>query len=96
MGIGVRRSDVEIIREILSAEDSGLTHVRYSVNLNYKQLTRYLVFLEESGIIVLERRGSQVAGFKKTKRGKVELKLLDELIQMLGYKLPPEIEQSVI
>ena len=95
MGIGVRRSDVEIIREILSTDGGGLTHLRNAANLSYAQLNRYLVFLETSGIIILERRGSQIAGFKTTKRGRSTLKLLEQLIPALGYKLLPEFEKSI-
>ena len=91
MGIGVRRSDVEIIREILSTNGAGITHLRYSANLSHKQLKRYLVFLERSGIIVLERQGSQIAGFTTTDKGRAALNLLEDLISVLGYRLLPEV-----
>jgi len=91
MGIGVRRSDVEITREILCTEGEGLTRLRYAANLSYPQLMRYLVSLEGSGIVVLERRGSQIAGFKTTERGRAVLKLLEELISALGYESLQEV-----
>ena len=86
MGIGVRRSDVEIIREILSTSGGGITQLRYSANLNYKQLVRYLVFLERSGNIVLERQDSQIAGFTTTEKGRAALNLLEHLLSVLGFE----------
>ena len=87
MGISPRRAGSaicagqggEINREILRAEGGGLTHLRYAANLIYAQLKRYLVFIEGSGIVVLERRGSQIEGSKTTERGRAALKLMEEL-----------------
>ena len=96
MGIGVRRSDVEIIREILRTDGGALSDLRYAVSLSYAQVKRYVVSLERSGNIVLEHRGSRIAGFKTTERGRAALKLLEELIPVLGYEPLPELEENII
>ncbi len=85
MAVGTRRSDVEIIGDILRSESQGATQLRYSVNLSYPQLQRYLAFLEQSHLVTLERRSTQVISFKVTEKGRRVLRLLDRLFSNLGF-----------
>ena len=94
MGVGVRRSDVEIIRDILRMENGGIAPVRYTANLSYIQLKRYLAFLEETGLIILVRQGPQITGFTITLKGRRTLDLLDTLVVTLGYGSPIAAEKT--
>ena len=95
MHIGDRRSNMEIIRQILRTDGGGLAHLRNAAYLSSTQVIRYLEFLERSGVVVLERRGSQIAGFKTTELGRAVLKLLEELIPALGYESLPEVSVNI-
>jgi predicted transcriptional regulator len=55
MSVGVRRSEIEIIRDILRMGVGRTTTLRYTVNLSHSQMQKYLAFLEKSGLIRLER-----------------------------------------
>ena len=92
MGIGVRRSDMEIIREILQMDGTGITLLRYGANLSYPQIQRYLAFLENSRLINVNRNSAHIAGFKTTGKGRRTLNLLDKLISILGYSTLAEVE----
>ena len=92
MGIGVRRSDMEIIRQILVMDGTGITPLRYGANLSYAQIQRYFAFLEDSRLISVNRVNANIAGFETTGKGRRALTLLDELISILGYRNLAEVE----
>ena len=94
MGIGVRRSDMEIIRQILQMDGTGITPLRYRANLSYAQIQRYFAFLENSRLINVNRVNATIAGFKTTGKGKRALNLLDELISLLGYRILAQVEPN--
>ena len=76
---------MEIIRQILRTDGGGLAHLRNAAYLSSTQVIRYLEFLERSGVVVLERRGPQIAGFKPTEKGRTALKLMEELNLLVGW-----------
>jgi predicted transcriptional regulator len=59
MSVGVRRSEIEIIKDILRMGVGRTTALRYTVNLSHSQMQKYLAFLERSGLIRLERLGAR-------------------------------------
>ena len=76
---------MEIMREILQMDGTGITPLRDRANLSYVQIQRYLAFLESSRLIRVKRTSDNFAGFETTGKGRRVLKLLDELISILGY-----------
>ncbi len=46
MPVGLWRTDLEIITDILKTDRGGPTQLRYNANLSYPQFQRYLAFLE--------------------------------------------------
>jgi predicted transcriptional regulator len=84
MSAGVRRSEIEIIREILRMGAGKTTALRYAVNLSHAQMQKYLAFLERSGLIRLERQGSRALTFQNTDKGWLALEHLERLFKIMG------------
>ncbi|MFQ6028616.1 MAG: winged helix-turn-helix domain-containing protein [Dehalococcoidia bacterium] len=92
MPVGTRRSDLEIIRDILSVDLARTTELRYSVNLSYPQLQKYLGFLEQSQLIQVKKQGSRSSRFAVTDKGRGVLEQLNQLFLILGLESPEESE----
>ncbi len=86
MPVGTRRSDMEIIRDILSADLARTTELRYSVNLSYPQLQKYLGFLEQSELIQVKKQGRRSSRLAVTEKGRGALERLNQLFQILGLE----------
>ena len=90
MPVGTRRSDMEIIRDILSADLARTTELRYSVNLSYPQLQKYLGFLEQSELIQVKKQGRRSNRLAVTEKGRGALERINQLFQILGLDSPEE------
>lgn len=68
--INNRRSEIEIISEILSLAKDGTrkTRILYQTNLSYTQLQTYLSFLLEANILEMKNSNS-VKTYKTTAKG---------------------------
>ena len=86
MSVGVRRSELEIIRDILRMDEGRTTSLRYNVNLSHSQMQKYLSFLERSGLIVLGRQGSRTLSFQVTEKGRLALQRVEELFNLIGLE----------
>ena len=84
MPVGSRRSELEIIRDILRIGGGRTTALRYNVNLSHLQMQKYLSFLERSSLIHLERQGSRTSSFQVTDKGHLALEELERLFDILG------------
>lgn len=91
MPVGARRSDIEIIRDILRMHPGRITELRYSVNLSHSQLQKYLSFLEQAELIRMERQSSKVVNFRVTPKGRRVLGQMERLFNNLGIESHPEI-----
>lgn len=81
MELNQRRSNIEVIADILRLEEAGKTEIMYSANMSYRQLQKYLDFLVAEEF--MERRLVPNPGVKYliTKKGRT---LLDSIETMLG------------
>ena len=81
MELNQRRSNIEVIADILRLEEAGKTEIMYSANMSYRQLQKYLDFLVAEEF--MERRVVPNPGVKYliTKKGRT---LLDSIETMLG------------
>lgn len=81
-GLTGRRGFLEIVEKILLSVGKGKkkTHIMYAANLNWKQLSRYLGFLEGRGFI----RNSKEGGYELTDKGVELLKVCKELRRLLS------------
>jgi len=82
-----RRSDIEIVRDILKISKDGArkTEILYQGNLSYTQLQIYLPFLLENDILeenLVEDNDSSYKIFKVTKKG---ISLLEDINRVLTH-----------
>jgi len=79
-----RRSNVEVVADILRLGEAGKTEVLYGANLSHRQLEKYLSFLLNEGF--LEKFAAPTLGMKyrTTSRGTQLLENIDAVIDSLG------------
>lgn len=79
MPVGNRRSELDIVQEILKMASGTTAQLRYKVNLSHAQMMKYLRFLEGSNLIDLEITGTRPLSFQITHKGRTVLAQLEEL-----------------
>jgi len=79
-----RRSNIEVMRDILRLGEAGKTEIMYSANMSYRQLERYLGFLTEREFIEIIKVGNPVTTYKVNNNGLRLLETIDNLLDMLG------------
>ena len=86
MRINRRRSNIEIIADMLKVGENGAgkTEIMYSVNMSYSQIQKYLGFLMSEGFIDKVKVGNPVVTYRITKSGLKLLKLINSVREMLG------------
>ena len=87
-----RRSNFQIIGDILRLSEAGKTEIMYSVNMSHYQLGRYLDFLIERGFLKGPRKKPGVSNsnsggtYRVTVSGRKLLKQIDRLAELLGWE----------
>ena len=86
MRVNQRRSDVEIIAEMLRIGLNGAqkTKIMYDANMSYSQMRRYLHFLISQGYLDSVRADNLSVTYQATERGFNLLKSIDGFIEILG------------
>jgi predicted transcriptional regulator len=86
MRVNQRRSDVEIIAEMLriGANGAAKTKIMYSANMSYIQMKRYLGFLTRQGYLGIVRAGNPSVTYQATERGLNLLRCIDAFIEIFG------------
>ena len=84
MVVNNRRSEIEIISEILALAKNGTkkTRILYQTNLSYTQLQNYLFFLLKSDVLREENLNS-VKTYKTTDKGIKIMENIDKIIKDL-------------
>ena len=81
-----RRSNIEVVADILRLGEAGKTEILYSANLSHRQLEKYLAFLLQEEFlekIIVPNPGVK---YRVTLRGIQLLKNIDAVINSLeGY-----------
>jgi predicted transcriptional regulator len=86
-GMNNRRSNIEVMADILRLGRAGKTEIMYSANMSYRQLQRYLEFLTQHEFIEIMKVGNPVTTYKVNKRGLRLLKTIENLLEMLDWRL---------
>ena len=88
MVINSRRSEIEIIREILSLAKNGTrkTRILYQTNLSYTQLQNYLSYLIEKDVLKLDNSNS-VKVYKTTEKGLEVIENINKVIRDLSLSV---------
>ena len=86
MRVNQRRSDVEIIGEMLriGANGAAKTKIMYSANMSYNQMKKYLHFLTGQGYLDRSDAGNPSVRYQATEKGLNLLKCIDGFTEILG------------
>jgi len=78
-----RRSNIEVMADILRLGQAGKTEIMYSANMSYRQLQKYLEFLVENGFIDVMKVGNPVTVYKVNEKGLKLLESIEDLLEIL-------------
>lgn len=82
--MNMRRSNIEIIGDILRLGRTGKTDIMYGCDLSYYQLQKYLHFLTERGFLELDIRGNRKR-YRPTVTGEQLLDHIDKVRMLMGF-----------
>jgi len=93
MRVSWRRSNIEIIAEMLKVGENGAgkTKIMYNANLSYTQIQKYLGYLMGQGFIDKIQVGNPSVTYRVTENGLRLLKSINSVIEMLGLNDESEI-----
>ncbi len=81
-----RRSNIEVIADMLRLSEAGKTEIMYSANMSYFQLKKYLKFLLNRGLITEVSLGNPSVSYRVTPEGLKLLRSIDEMLETLGLR----------
>ena len=81
-----RRSNIEVIADMLRLGEAGKTEIMYSANMSYAQLQKYLTFLLQLGLIDKVTVGNPVVTYRVTRKGLRLLKSIDSILEKLELR----------
>ena len=82
----LRRSNIEVIADILRLGEAGKAEIMYSANMSYLQLQKYLDFMVNSGFLVKQAVPNPGTKFKVTRKGQRLLQGIDHILEQLGLQ----------
>ena len=85
VAVGNRRSNIEIIADMLRVGENGAgkTEIMYSANMSYSQIQKYLDYLVNQGFINKVIMDNTTIAYQVTDSGLKLLKAIDTLMAML-------------
>ena len=88
VAVGRRRSNIEIIADMLRVGENGAgkTEIMYSANMSYSQIQKYLGFLMSQGFIDKVAVGNPVVTYRVTENGLKLLQCINSVVEMLGLE----------
>jgi len=86
MKVNRRRSNIEIIAEMLKVGENGAgkTKIMYNANLSYSQIQKYLGYLIGQGFIDKLELGNPAVTYRVTESGLRLLSSISSVVEMLG------------
>jgi len=86
MRVNRRRSDIEIIADMLKVGENGAgkTKIMYNANMSYSQIQKYIGYLISQGLIEKMEIGNPSVTYHVTDSGLRLLRLIDSVKEMLG------------
>ncbi len=88
MKVGRRRSNIEIIADMLKVGENGAgkTRIMYNANLSYSQIQKYLGFLMSQGFIDRIEVGNPAVTYQVTDSGLKLLESINNVVEMLSLE----------
>ena len=86
MRVNRRRSDIEIIADMLEIGENGAgkTKIMYNANMSYSQIQKYLGYLMAQGFVDKMKLGNPSVTYQVTDSGLKLLELISSIKEMLG------------
>ena len=86
MRVNQRRSDIEIIADMLKVGENGAgkTKIMYNANMSYSQIQKYLGYLMAQGFVDKMKLGNPSVTYQVTDSGLKLLELISSIKEMLG------------
>ena len=86
MRMNHRRSNIEIIAEMLRVGQNGAgkTRIMYNSNLSYTQIQKYMGYLLSQGFISRMEIGNPSVTYNVTEKGLKLLQSINNVMEMLG------------
>jgi predicted transcriptional regulator len=83
--VGRRRSNIEIIADMLRVGENGAgkTEIMYTANMSYSQIQKYLDYLVNHGFINKVKVDNTMVAYRVTDSGLKLLRVIDTLMRML-------------
>ena len=81
-----RRSNIQVIADILRLGEAGKTEIMYSANMSYFQLQKYLSLLLRLKLIDKVTVGNPIVTYRVTGKGLRLLRNIDNILQMLELR----------
>jgi len=81
-----RRSNIEVIADILRLGEAGKTEIMYSGNMSYFQLQKYLSFMLRLNLIEKMYVGNPIITYRVTKKGLMLLRNIDSILGVLELR----------
>jgi predicted transcriptional regulator len=78
-----RRSNIEVIADMLRLGEAGKTEIMYSANMSYHQLQKYLTFMLQLGFITKVTVGNPVVTYRVTRKGLRLLRSIEGVLEIL-------------
>ncbi len=84
-GVGQRRSNIEIIADMLRVGENGAgkTEIMYTANMSYSQIQKYLEYLVNQGFVNKVNMDNTMVAYQVTDSGLKLLRAIDTLMGML-------------
>ena len=93
-----RRSNIEVIADILRIGQASKTHIMYRVGMSYAQLQKYLDYLVERGFLVWSPEGSdRYRGgiYRISQEGKQLLQWIEKIEELLTFDHGSEPSENI-
>jgi predicted transcriptional regulator len=84
MKLNSRRSNIDIIADMLRLGEAGKTEIMYSVNMSYFQLEKYLNFMLKQQLIDKITVGNPTVTYRVTKKGLELLRNIENIQKILN------------
>ena len=93
INVGRRRSNVQIIADMLRVGENGAgkTEIMYSANMSYAQIQKYLEYLVGQGFVNKVDMDNSMVAYQVTDNGLKLLRAIDNLMEIMGPEAGDDI-----
>lgn len=90
-----RRSNIEIIADILRMGQASKTHIMYCVGMSFAQLEKYLSYLIERGFLIQDSFKIPGTIYRVSEDGRQLLQLIEKIEELLAIDGKDEMVENI-